>query len=173
MVTNAGARTPTPTRLTLLDYAYNTVPTLTLTLNPNTTRCPHTHTSAYVSVYTKDEASRARRAHSSYHYICVLMLLYPHATIHVSSFYYICVGIYKGRSEPSASRSRRAAAAPIPAGTSLYVSSYMFPHTTLCVLMLLYMCPHTTMCPHTSMYVSYATICVLILCLCPMLLYVS
>ena len=54
----------------------------------------------------------------------------PHATIYVSSCYYICV----------------------------LILLYMCPHTTICVLILLYMCPQTSicvlillnMCPHTT-----------------------
>ena len=68
---------------------------------------------------------------SSYHYICVLMLLC------VSSYYYVCVLILRYTC----------------AHTTICVSSYyMCPHTTIyvsssyyiCVLILLHMCPHPT-----------------------------
>ncbi len=80
-------------------------------------------------------------------YLSSCYCMCPHTAIYVSSYYYIC-GLMLLCMCPYA---------------TVYVSSYyIFPHATMCVLILLYLYLHTTiyvfillcMCPHTTIYVS-------------------
>ena len=94
---------------------------------------------------------------------------YSHATLYMSSYYYICVSYHffleKKKMEIHSGTKQSYALLHFgfvdwPAAqhrvhlryTDIYI--YLCPHTTICVLILLYMCPHTTTCPHTTLSVS-------------------
>jgi hypothetical protein len=72
----------------------------------------------------------------------VLLYMWPHTTIYVSSYCCVCV----------------------------LILLYMCPHTTICVLILLHMCPHTTIyvssysciCVRGQIYSRYCHVCVLV-----------
>jgi hypothetical protein len=100
---------------------------------------------------------------SSYHYVCVLILLNmcPHTTVYLSSiqYYYACVLILLcmcPRAAMYLSTYYYSVVIPlyICPHTTIHVSTfyYMCPRSTICVLILLHMCPHSTMymCPHTT-----------------------
>jgi hypothetical protein len=118
---------------------------------------------------------------SSYHYICVLILLYmsAHTTVYVWSYYYLCVLILPCMQHTLYAGERRVcgAAPRISYRVVYYIYTTLCPHTTICVLILLYirftqvsdeyavllleyicvliplyMCPHT----HSALYTAYA-----------------
>jgi hypothetical protein len=118
------------------------------------------HTTIYLSsyYYTSHRLSQAFRyicPHTSiylpsYLYMCVLIPLYmsPHTSLYMSAYFYICVltplyislyirpHILHMSSYTPLSRCPRSTHVLIY--TSLHMSSHICPHTTTCVLILLY-----------------------------------
>jgi hypothetical protein len=92
--------------------------------------CPHTTICVLILLYV-----------SSYNYIRVLILL------NVSSYYYMCVLILLYmRSDTRTVFMMLNMAYMYFRCYSTETRTYPCPHTTICVLILLYLCPHTTTC---------------------------
>jgi hypothetical protein len=92
--------------------------------------CPHTTSCGCILLYVS-ACLLCRWQFGRILYICVLILLCPHTTMSMSDIYYtICVRM-------------------------LVVQVAIWPHT-------LYMCPHTTICVLVLLYVSSYYVCVLI-----------